>query len=110
MNNTYNYDPYKDNYYNNTRQTMVPNQSNLPGIMTNEEDALYADNILIQNIGKNVRVYTSFDDSVEWRDKVFEGTIEETGTDFLLIKSNNTSFLLYNIYIDYIEFLSPVTF
>ncbi|MCI5701882.1 MAG: spore coat protein GerQ [Erysipelotrichaceae bacterium] len=107
--NTYNYNPYNDDYL--TRQTVVPNQSNMPGIIDNQDEALYAENVLTKNKGKRIRVYMSFDDSVEWRDKLFEGTIEEMGKDFILIRDNeNKWYMLWNIYIDYIEFLSPVNF
>ena len=41
----------------------------------------YIENILRNNKGKKVRIYTSFPDSNEWKDKVFEGTIEQAGRD-----------------------------
>ena len=52
--NTYNYNPYSDytTYNALNRQTIVPNQSNLPGITTNNQDeyASYAEQILKMNI------------------------------------------------------------
>ena len=113
--NTYNYNPYSDytTYNALNRQTIVPNQSNLPGITTNNQDeyASYAEQILKMNIGKKVKVYVSLAGAIELRDLIFEGTIEAVGRDFLLIKSkDNLSFMLWSIYIDFIEFNEPIIF
>ena len=53
----------------------------------------------------------SFSDSIEWRDKVFEGVLEAWGRDFFLIHDtrNDKRYMLWNIYINYLEFSEDVT-
>ncbi len=66
----------------------------------------FIENILRHNKGKNVKVYVSFPDSNDFKDKVFEGTIEQAGRDHLIIKDVNTGkwYLILMIYLDYVEF------
>ena len=49
--NTYNYNPYSDytTYNDLNRQTIVPNQSNLPGIPNNNQEE-YASSLKLQLI------------------------------------------------------------
>lgn len=72
----------------------------------------YIENILRNNIGKKVRVHSSFSDSVEWRDRVFTGIIEHAGRDNLIIndKENNKSYLILMIYLDFVEFDEEITY
>ena len=66
----------------------------------------YIENILRNNIGKKVRVHASFSDSVEWRDRIFDGLIEHAGRDNLIINDveNNKSYLILMVYVDFVEF------
>ena len=64
----------------------------------------HMEKLINQNRGKKVKIYMSFPDSIEWRDKIFSGIIEGTGTNYILITSNNTPILLQKIYINFIEF------
>ncbi len=66
----------------------------------------YIENILRLNKGKMVEIYMSFPDSLDWRDKVFRGVIEESGKDHIILSDPNTGnwFLLVLIYVDYIKF------
>lgn len=66
----------------------------------------YIENILRHNKGKKVKVYVSFPDSTEWRDKIFEGTIEQAGRDHLIIRDpkNDHWYLILMIYLNYVEF------
>ena len=54
----------------------------------------------------------SFADSIEWRDRIFEGTLEAVGREFLLIsdRQNNKWYMLWSIYIDFLEFNDEVIF
>ena len=72
----------------------------------------YIENILRNNIGKRVRVFVSFPDSVEWRDKIFTGIIEHAGRDNLIINDteSNNSYLILMIYLDYVEFDEKITY
>ena len=92
--NNYDYQPYKQNYLTN-----VPNQ------FQNNND-LFAEDILRKNKGKYIKVYMSFSDSKEWCDQIFEGYLIDFGKDFLLLKdkNNNKNYMIWNLYIDFIEF------
>ncbi len=77
--------------------------------VTNAEPE-YAENILALNAGKNVSFYMSYNDSIEWRNKVFTGVITEAGRDYTLLKDSETGkdILLWNIYIDFVIFNEPI--
>ena len=72
----------------------------------------YIENILRNNIGKKVRVHASFADSIEWRDRVFVGTIEHAGRDNLIIydRENDINYLILMIYVDFVEFDEEITY
>lgn len=61
----------------------------------------YVQDYLTKNIGKQVKVHVSFCDSIDWRDSIFEGTLDEVGKDYIVIK-NNQKYVIWSIYIDYI--------
>lgn len=86
MNNNYNNSPY------------------IPAQPLNEQS--YIENILRLNKGKKVEIYMSFPDSIEWKDRVFKGIIEESGKDHIILSDPNTGnwYLLVLIYVDYIKF------
>lgn len=98
----------------NPNQTLVPEQGTTPsqniGLPINGNNnpsnhPEYADNIFLLNIGKKVSVYFSYPDSIEWRDKIFTGTIVDAGRDYLLLKDEDgNSVLLWAIYINYAIF------
>ena len=121
--NTYNFDPYNNTYYSTYPKENInlyrqqpnynPNQSSSsPGIENNEYSNIYfSEKILSANLGKKVKIYMSFSDSIDWRDRIFEGTLEAWGKDFMLVKAaDNKWYIVWNIYIDFIEFNEPVTF
>lgn len=124
--NNYNYQSYGEynpnfkpnqNYMNNQNEpSYIPSQSSSPpGVGGNsylDGNVSYAENILNQNLGKKIKVYTSFSDSIEWRDRIFEGILEAWGRDFFLIsdQKNNKWYMVWAIYIDYIEFNEEVEF
>ena len=98
MNNNY-YQPqtYKPNYSTNID---IRENNN----MTNQYP--YTSALLKSKIGNNATIYASFPDSIEWRDKVFNGQIIATGDDYTLIRTiSNIEQLIVNIYINYIEFI-----
>ena len=102
----------------NSNPTYIPNQSTYPPYMniansmtgtTNPTTPVpvpqYAENLFSMNHGKKVTVYFSYPDSLEWRDKVFTGTILESGRDYLLLRdSQNQINLLWLVYINYAVF------
>ena len=108
---------YSYQSYQGSRQmepNYIPSQSSSPpgvgGVV--KGNIFYAEYILNQNIGKKIKVYMSFADSIEWRDRIFEGTLEAVGREFLLIsdRQNNKWYMLWSIYIDFLEFSDEVIF
>lgn len=105
------------NYYNpiygSSMQSGTPNQTTAPTINNNlEEEQSYIENILRLNKGKLGKFYMSFSDSVDWRDKVFTGIIEQSGRDHIIISDPSTGkwYLLLIIYLDYVEFDEKINF
>ena len=72
----------------------------------------YIENILRHNKGKKVKAYVSFPDAKEWKDKIFEGIIEQAGRDHLIISDPNNGnwYLILMIYLDYVEFGEPIAY
>ena len=80
------------------------NSPYVPAQPLNEQS--YIENILRLNKGKKVEIYMSFPDSIEWKDRIFKGIIEESGKDHIILSDPNTGnwYLLVLIYVDYIKF------
>ena len=57
-----------------------------------------------------VKVYMTFPGSNEWRDKVFDGILEGTGRDHIVVSDITTGswYILPNIYVDYVEFYESI--
>ena len=110
MNGSYYQTPVFINDINRDTENIESNFSNQSNQYNMEQS--YIENILRNNIGKKVRVHTSFSDSVEWRDRVFTGIIEHAGRDNLIIndKENNKSYLILMIYLDFGEFDEEITY
>lgn len=83
---------------------MNPNIQALPGVTSMQPP--YAENLLKKNQGKMATFYMSYSDSVEWRDKIFTGIIEDSGRDYALLSDPHTGkwTLLWLVYINYVEF------
>lgn len=72
----------------------------------------YVENILRRNKGKKVKAYVSYSDSVEWKDKIFTGIIEQAGRDHLILSDPDTGswYLILMIYLDYVEFDEKINY
>ena len=70
-----------------------------------EEKAMYQ--ILQDNKDKIIKVYTSFPNANDWRNKIFEGKIEYCEKDYLIVSNpkNNEHDIIPLLNIDYINFL-----
>ena len=104
MNNKYNYSWNRQN-----ENMMMPSNINSYSIVEEKTD-VFAEDILSKNKGKYLKVYMSFADSKEWCDRIFEGYLEAWGRDFILLydKRENKRYMVWNLYIDFIEFLEEV--
>lgn len=92
-----------------TQPNYIPSMGTAPPIIpanSSYQKEEYGENLLRKNVGKRAVFYASFADSIEWRDSVFDGIIEETGKDYVLIYNpeSNKRYLLWNVYLDYIVF------
>ena len=99
MNNDYNYDIYHNSMMNYPNNTIL-----------NSKAPIFAEDILSKNKGKFLKIYMSFTDSKEWCDRIFEGYLEAWGRDFILLndKNNGKRYMVWNLYIDFIEFFEDV--
>ena len=90
----------------------VPNQSTAITSGAFDIEQSYIENILRLNKGKKVRVYMTFTDSTEWRDRMFDGIIEQSGRDHLILSDPQTGkwYLLQMIYLDYVEFEERINY
>ena len=103
----------------NSPQGLTPNQQTAPYNKPYQninsevyEEQSYIENILRLNKGKVANVYASYPDSVEWRDRIFKGVIEQAGRDHLIISdpSTGTWYLILIIYINYVTFEEPINY
>ena len=107
-----------NNYYPNTSNiptsTGYPNQTYAPSITSAEFtlEQSYIENILRLNKGKYSKFYCSFPDSVEWKDKVFSGVVEQAGRDHLIISDPQTGkwYMILMIYLNYVEFEENINY
>ena len=93
--------------------TPLPNQQTAANYSTElPMEQSYIENILRLNKGKKARVHMTFPDSTEWRDLEFNGIIEQSGRDHIILSEPNTGVwqLLFMIYVDYISFDEPINY
>ena len=97
-----------NNYYN----PVYPNGYVDNGSTTFDDEQSYIENIIRLNKGKIGRFYMTFPDSLEWRDRVFSGSIEQSGKDHIIISDPTTGkwYLLLLIYLDYVEFDEKINY
>lgn len=100
-------------------QSTYPPYMNIPGYTGNSNnttptpyvDPQYAENLFSMNQGKEVTVYFSYPDSLEWRDRSFTGTILASGRDYLLLRDNQgQTFLLWLVYINFAIFNTEISY
>ncbi len=94
---------------NNYDVNIAPTENN--NLLMNGEQS-YIENILRLNKGKTVRAYVSFPDATEWRNKIFEGVIQEAGRDHLILSNPNNGewYLILMIYLNYVTFTERITY
>ena len=111
MNGTYYQNPtFPQN--NNNFETPVNSQTPPGNISSMPMEQSYIENILRLNKGKKVKAYVSYPDSVEWRDKIYDGIIEEAGRDHLIISDPKTGkwYMIRMIYLNYVEFEEKINY
>ncbi len=105
MNGTYYPSPTFPNNMNNY-QPEQDVSTNLP------MEQSYIENILRLNKGKKAKVFCSFPDSNEWRDRIYDGIIEQSGKDHLVMSAPALGdwYLIPMIYVNWVEFEEPINF
>ncbi len=98
-----------------SNQSTYPPYTDFPGyqniVQQQAANPQYAETIFSKNHGKQVSVYLSYPDSVEWRDRIFKGIIIADGRDYLLLKdSEGKTILLWLVYINYAIFDEDINF
>ena len=110
MNGSYYQNPtFPSNNYGTPPGNISINEVNTPNIPREQS---YIENILRLNKGKKVKAYFTYPDANEWRDKVYEGIIEEAGRDHLIMSDPKTGdwYLLRMIYLDYVTFEERINY
>ena len=95
-------------YYTGYQNTNIgtssgyPNQQYAPTVGMTEfpMEQSYVENILRLNKGKYGKFYVSFPDSIEWKDKIFTGVVEQAGRWYLILM----------IYLNYVEFEENINY
>ena len=101
MNGTYYQNPtFPTATTNNYTDNIVPVGTEL----TMEQS--YIENILRLNRGKMAKFHITVPGSIEWQDRVFNGIIEQSGRDHIILSDPITGkwYLLLMIYVNFIKF------
>lgn len=94
--------PINQDFQNN----MYPNNQN------EDYEESYIENILRLNKGKVGTFYMTYNDSLEYRDKVYRGIIQAAGKDHIVISDTRDGkrYILLLVYLDYVEFDEPINY
>lgn len=101
-----NYQPFPPN-------NLDPNMSYNPNMNAfDPEEESYIENIIRLNKGKVATFYMTYNDSLEYRDKVYRGIIQAAGKDHIVISDTRDGkrYILLLVYLDYIEFDEPINY
>ena len=90
-----------NNLYNNG---YIPNHGMINNYQNDYSNG-YVEGYLKNNLGKRVEAHVSFSDSIEWRDSIFTGILEGVGKDYMVIRNNQNTYVIWNIYVNYIILL-----
>ncbi|MFV0275261.1 MAG: spore coat protein GerQ [Bacilli bacterium] len=99
MNEYYN----NEEIFDNPMYTSPPNNLGIDS-STTSDNQMYIERLIRQNIGKIVKIHTTFPGSLEERDKVFYGVVQDAARDNIVVKSSQTGYLnvIPAIYVNYI--------
>jgi len=104
-------------YPNQNYQPYQPGMNMDPNIPNNQtyfdpEEESYIENIIRLNKGKVATFYMTYNDSLEYRDKVYRGIIQAAGKDHIVISDTRDGkrYILLLVYLDYIEFDEPINY
>ncbi len=109
------------NYYQNPvfpgqglMNNTIPNQQTVPSLQNQMDidEQSYIENILRLNKGKKARFHITVPGSKEWQDRVFNGIIEQSGKDHIIVSNPETGewYLILMIYLDFVTFDEPINY
>ena len=106
MNGAYYPNPTFPNNMNNYNQ-----ESDYTPVVQSQEQS-YIENILRLNKNKKVKLFASYPDSNEWRDRIYDGIIEQAGKDHVIMSSPSLGdwYLIPLIYVNWVEFEEPINY
>ncbi len=109
MNNNYYENPIIPNYGKEIIQNGEHNYRNNNIYST---DDIFIDNIIKYNRGKKAKIFATIPYSSEWQDKEFEGIIESSGKDHIIISNPSTGewTIIPIMYISYITLEEPINY
>ena len=92
----------------------IPNQQTVPSLQNQMDidEQSYIENILRLNKGKKARFHITVPGSKEWQDRVFNGIIEQSGKDHVIVSNPETGewYLILMIYLDFVTFDEPINY
>ncbi len=97
----------------------IPNQQSVPSyemtqtnVTPTTSEQSYIENILRLNRGKKAKFHITVPGSKEWQDRVFEGIIEQSGRDHIIVSNPSTGewYLILMIYLDFVTFDESINF
>ena len=103
--------PGQQIYSNNNMPSIIPpGNTNYTNNMNFEQS--YIENILRLNKGKKATIHMTFPDSEQFKDREFNGIIEQSGKDHIILSDPKTGkwYLLLMIYVDFITFDENINF
>ena len=91
---------------------VTPNQENAPTTFDVPFEQSYIENILRLNRGKKAKFHITVPGSEKWQDRVFEGIIEQSGRDHIIVSNPSTGewYLILMIYLDFVTFEESINF
>ena len=109
------------NYYQNPvfpgqglMNNTIPNQQTVPSLQNQMDidEQSYIENILRLNKGKKARFHITVPGSKEWQDRVFNGIIEQSGKDHIIVSNPETGewYLILMIYLGFVTFDEPINY
>ncbi len=97
----------------------VPNNQSVPSYEQTQSminpttmEQSYIENILRLNRGKKAKFHITVPGSEKWQDRVFEGIIEQSGRDHIIVSNPSTGewYLILMIYLDFVTFDEAINF
>ena len=88
------------------------NKENIDTTTVLGDEQSYIENILRLNKGKKCKLFAAFPDSNDYRDRIFDGIIEQAGKDHVVLSNPTLGdwYLIPLIYVDWVEFEEAINY